>query len=255
MTKLREDISNRWDADADLEPQAYPEEVAPLVSDMNMLLRRNREMISRARRGAADMAHALKTPSAVLRNELLTFQQRGENVAQAQEALSKIDAQITRSLARIRAGNSASGIHARTNVAHAVERMARLFNAMPEFSAKALTTRLNGETAIRMDPHDLEEILGNVLENAFKWARKRVTLELVRTETGAKIEISDDGPGISEENRREALRSGGRLDASTPGTGLGLAISVDLLQAYGGDLDLGVSEELGGLKVTLYLPA
>jgi signal transduction histidine kinase len=106
-----------------------------------------------------------------------------------------------------------------------------------------------------MDTQDIEEILGNLLDNALKWSTKTVRMTAARGREGIIISIEDDGPGIPEQSHREALRSGGRLDTSKTGTGLGLAIAIDLLKAYGADLALDKSRELGGLAARVFLPA
>ena len=105
-----------------------------------------------------------------------------------------------------------------------------------------------------MDMQDLEEVLGNVLENAFQWSRRTVRLACGNSGSETWIAVEDDGPGIPDQDRREALRSGGRLDTSAPGTGLGLAIATDLVQAYGGAIALRGSEDLGGLSVRISIP-
>ena len=107
----------------------------------------------------------------------------------------------------------------------------------------------------KMDAQDIEEVLGNLLDNALKWCANKVRISARKTAEGVEVLIEDDGPGIPEDAQREALRSGGRLDASSPGTGLGLAIAVDLLRAYGANLLLGRSEDLGGLEATVTIPA
>ena len=253
LRKLREDVAHRWDLETNIDPATYPEEVAPLVSDINTLLERNREIVARGRRQAADMAHALKTPSAILRNELETLRQSKADVSQAQDALNRIDAQVNRSLARIRAANSDESPRKQTDLRHSLERLARLFRAMPEHLKKQMKLSIGPDIAVPMDAQDLEEVLGNILENAFYWSKRRVVVTGRKADEFVEVLIEDDGPGIPESDRREALRSGGRLDTSVPGTGLGLAIAGDLLQAYGGAMALRRSEQLGGLCVEIRL--
>ncbi len=252
LRKLREDVAHRWDLETSIDPGNYPEEVAPLVEDINTLLARNREIVERGRRQAADMAHALKTPSAILRNELESLNLKAVDVSQAQEALNRIDAQLQRSLARIRAANSGASMQQRqTNLARSVDRLAKLFRSMSDFGSKQLDVSVPRDLTVPIDAQDLEEVLGNILENAARWSRSRVSVTSRGNGDVVELLIEDDGPGIPEPDRREALRSGGRLDMSVPGTGLGLAIADDLLQAYGGAMTLQTSETLGGLKVTI----
>ncbi|CUH49222.1 sensor histidine kinase [Ruegeria atlantica] len=254
LRKLRRDVAYRWDADDDLKPKDYPEEVAPLVNDLNQLLRRNRDIVSGSRRQAADLAHALKTPATILRNELQAMSQSGVDTNIADEALDRIDAQLGRSLARIRALNTAELTHSRTDISHSVERLARLFSTIAEREGKKLDVKSDPELWVRMDTQDIEEVLGNLLDNAVKWCRGQVRLIAKRREYCVEICIEDDGPGIPEDAIHEALRSGGRLDTSVRGSGLGLAIAVDLLNAYGAHFDLGKSVSLGGLSGRVVIP-
>ncbi|MGB3179593.1 MAG: HAMP domain-containing sensor histidine kinase [Albidovulum sp.] len=254
LNKLREDVAHRWDDAEALVPSDYPSEVAPLVVDINTLLERNRDIVERGRRQAADLAHALKTPSAILRNELNALEAANMDVGEAKMALERVDAQLLRSLARIRAANIGVSVGSQISLSNSVERMARLFRSMPDTQSKTLLIETDASVQVSMDTQDLEEILGNILENAFQWSKECVRISAGSTETGTWITIDDDGPGIPEDDRREALRSGGRLDTSSPGTGLGLAIANDLVHAYGGRISLEHSNELGGLSVKIVIP-
>jgi signal transduction histidine kinase len=248
LRKLRTDVAHRWDTDEDLKPEDYPEEVSPLVDDLNQLLRRNRDIVSGSRRQAADLAHALKTPTAILRNELSGLSEAGAPTETAYEALDRIDAQLGRSLARLRAINTADLTHSRTDLVNSIDRLSRLFSKMTERENKSLEVSRDPEMWVRMDTQDIEEVLGNLMDNAVKWCRNRVRVTAKRQAGYIEIRVEDDGLGIPEDARREALRSGGRLDSSVVGSGLGLAIAVDLLNAYGAKLELSRSDELGGLQ-------
>jgi signal transduction histidine kinase len=255
LARLREDVAHRWDAGEALDPASYPDEVAPLVADINLLIARNRKVIDGARRQAADLAHALKTPSAVLRNELARLKaRRGATLATAEEALDRIDAQIARSLVRIRAGDAAAVTY-RTDLAASVERLGRLFRRAPGAAGLDLAVEIDAGLTVPVDRQDLEEVLGNLLENAMKWRRDRVRLAAWRDEADVVIVVEDDGPGIPEDRRAEALRPGGRLDTAAPGSGLGLAIAGDLVAAYDGRIALATAPGLGGLSVRITLPA
>lgn len=254
LAKLREDVAHRWDAGEALDPASYPAEVAPLVADINTLIDRNRKVIDAARRQAADLAHALKTPTAILRNELERRARPKDDLAEAREALARIDGQIARSLARIRAGNAAAAGY-RTELAVSAERLARLFRRSPGAEDLDLRIAVPADLTVAMDRQDLEEVLGNLIDNAMKWRRKTVRLSAARTGQDVAIRVEDDGPGVPEERHAEALRPGGRLDTSSAGTGLGLAIVQDLVTAYGGTVALETSPDLGGLRVSVVLPA
>lgn len=254
LEKLRKDVAHRWERDEILARADYPEEVAPLVDDINTLLQRNRDIVGRSRRQAADLAHALKTPSAILRNELSQLSDEGSAMERAYDALDRLDAQLARSLARIRMSNTGDSSFSRTDLSSTVARFGRLFGKMAERDGKQITVACDPDLIIRVDPQDLEEVLGNVLDNALKWCRTFVSLSARRLPDGIVLVIEDDGPGIRAEDRKAALLSGQRLDTSKPGTGLGLSIASDLVKAYGGSLDLGEGRQLGGLSVRIVLP-
>jgi signal transduction histidine kinase len=254
LDRLRRDVAQRWEGDEALSEMDYPEEVAPLVSDINTLLTRNREIVSRSRRQAADLAHALKTPSAILRNELVTLAEGGQDMGKALDALDRVDAQLARSMARLRTANTADTAQARTDLSHSVDRFARLFGMMAEREGKAFSVSCDQELSVRMDAQDIEEVLGNLLDNALKWCRSRLSLTARRKTGGIEVVIEDDGPGIPATDRAAALSSGARLDTSKPGSGLGLAIANDLLLAYGATMELEDSPRLGGLAVRIALP-
>lgn len=253
LRKLRVDVAHRWDKGDDLKPEDYPEEVSPLVEDLNQLLHRNREIVSGSRRQAADLAHALKTPTAILRNELANLSNLGADTEPADDALNRIDAQLKRSLARMRASNTAELTQSRTDLSNSIARLSRLFSVMAEREGKSLKIDCEADLHVRMDTQDIEEVIGNILDNAVKWARTSAYIAARSTEDGIEIRIDDDGPGIPEDAREVVLRSGGRLDTSVSGTGLGLAISVDLLNSYGCKLKLDTSESLGGLACRILI--
>lgn len=254
LERLRQDILRRWENSETLLPRDYPSEVAPLVEDINALISRNREIIERSRRQGADLAHALKTPSAVLRNELEGAGLSGPGLVRARDALDRIDAQVKRSLARIRAGNVGSAFQAPTQIFAVFKRLGRLFQGVPGNERFEFQLKVDPTMTVAVDRQDLEEIVGNLLDNAYKWAERRVTARAEQMDAEVIIHIEDDGPGIPEDLRAAALRSGERLDTSRPGSGLGLAIVCDLVDAYGGRVLLEKSEALGGLRVSLFLP-
>jgi len=253
LRKLGDDVRHRWDSESMLVPDHYPSEVVPLVEDINELMVRNRDILDRGRRQAADLAHALKTPSAAMRNQIVEFSRKVGGTEELQEALDRIDAQITRSLARMRASNAENTLHARTDVDHAVQRIERLFRSLPRAEQVSFDVS-SMSSMVAIDPQDLEEMLGNVLENAFKWCCDSVWLHVEGSAQTVEITVEDDGPGINESHRRTVLEEGARLDTSVPGTGLGLSIVSDLAKAYGGVLDLRDSDCLGGLSCIIRLP-
>lgn len=255
LNKLREDVSSRWENEDGLDVTSYPVEVAPLVSDINTLMDRNRDIMRRSRRQAADLAHAIKTPSAIIRNELVTLQSNGLEVQDSIDALDRLDAQLMRSFARMRADGTEGAVGVFTDLDTALGRMQRAFTALARNDGKAFSADFDCGMRVRMDQSDFEEVMGNLLDNALKWANGSVRLTAASSDIGQiMITISDDGPGIPKEEMARATLSGERLDVSKPGTGLGLAIASDLIHAYGGKILLAKDQTLGGLAVHIRLP-
>ncbi|PJI84640.1 signal transduction histidine kinase [Yoonia maricola] len=255
LNKLRHEVTGRWEKDDRLEVQSYPIEVAPLVNDINTLMERNRDIMRRSRRQAADLAHAIKTPSAIMRNELDNLMTQGADVQDAVDALDRLDAQLKRSFARMRADGTDASTGVVTELDTALGRMERAFNALARNESKTFSASFTAGLRVRMDQSDFEEVLGNLLDNALKWAASEVRLHAEECAAGQiMITIADDGPGIAQEEIAKATESGQRLDTSKPGTGLGLAIAHDLIHAYGGDIQLAKDDALGGLKVQMRLP-
>lgn len=229
-----------------------PTEIAPLAQELNALLDHHGSLIDRARGQAGDLAHALKTPLAVLRNEL-----ESDDVLDRKLALEQIEVMrdvVQHHLARAQAIGGARLLGVRADAAHAIEALAR---TLPRMSDRDIEVEV--QLAVKPlwfagEAQDLSELLGNLLDNACKWASAKVLIAAERSKDRLKVEIGDDGPGIAAEQRAVALQRGGRLDEHKPGSGLGLTIATDLANLYGGTLTLGQSP-LGGLKVELDLPA
>jgi signal transduction histidine kinase len=254
LERLSAEIENRWVTGARLAPDAYPAEIAPLVNDVNTLVDRNQDIVARARRQAADLAHALKTPSAALRNELDAVAGSGASLDGAIEALDRIDAQLKRTLTRMRAEYASSDVNSEVPVAASLRRLERLFRASAGREAVTLEWTAPEDLTVPLNPQDFEEALGNLMDNAYKWTRTRIVIAARVEGDRAVIEIEDDGPGVSPGEVEAILQPAYRIDTSQSGSGLGLAISNDLVRAYGGELEVGRSETLGGLLVRMRLP-
>jgi signal transduction histidine kinase len=229
-----------------------PTEIAPLAHELNALLDHHGSLIDRARGQAGDLAHALKTPLAVLRNEM-----ENETTPDRKLALEQIEAMtdaVQHHLARAQAVGGARLLGVRADAAHAIEALARTLPRMSERDIEVEVALAGKPLWFAGEAQDLSELLGNVLDNACKWAAGKVRIAARRANDRLKVEIGDDGPGIAADQRAKALQRGGRLDERKPGSGLGLTIALDLATLYGGSLTLGQST-LGGLKVELDLPA
>jgi signal transduction histidine kinase len=209
--------------------------------------------VERAREEAGNLAHALKTPLAVLGNAA-----EGEDGALGDAVRRQIESMrrhVDHHLARARAAGStgaAAGVVPLDEVLAGLEATLAMLHQERKV---ALSVRLNGAPAFRGERHDLEEMLGNLMDNACKWASAKVTVRAGAAGEGRlSVTVDDDGPGLSEPERAAALARGRRLDESAPGDGLGLAIVDDLVALYGGALTLATSP-LGGLSARLELPA
>ncbi|MEL6640450.1 MAG: HAMP domain-containing sensor histidine kinase [Pseudomonadota bacterium] len=254
IEKLRHDVADRWNSEGLLPADTYPIEVKPLVDDINELMTRNRDIVNRSRRQAADLAHALKTPAAILRNELEQMHQSGVAAGGSLDALNRLDAQLQRSLARMRATQSASSDNRSVDLTKTLDRMTRAFTALARNADRTLSAKVQSGLMLKVDRNDLDEICGNLLDNAIKWSTSAITLTAVRETSSIRIAIEDDGPGVPEDQRERVLDGGFRLDQSKPGTGLGLSIANDLVAAYGGTLQVTESERLGGALIEVRFP-
>ena len=235
---------------------AFPREVEPLVNDLNKLLDHNAQVIERARTHAGNLAHALKTPLAVLGNEADGMD--GSSAAMLREQVQTMNDRVTRHLARARAagGSGVPGLKAdvgeiTSGLKRTLQRIHQRKNNGQGVSISLVNVR--GQNAVG-DHQDIEEMLGNLMDNACKWATSRVRVTAERDDRDVMLHIDDDGPGIPEAQRDDVLQRGKRLDEATPGSGLGLNIVHELAELYHGSLSLGASD-LGGLRVSLRLPA
>ena len=230
----------------------WPEEVQPLVHDFDAVLQHNEAVLERARTQAGNLAHALKTPISVLANAAhRPVSSLGETVRTETAAMRR---QIDHHLARARAAATAERPGAHADAIAIARRLARTLGKLYADRHVELTIDADAAPLFRGDSDDLAEILGNVMENACKWARTRAEVHLASAADGLEIVVDDDGPGLPEGSGEEAFRRGRRLDESVAGSGLGLAIVRDLVELYGGRIALARSP-LGGLRVALALPA
>jgi len=239
----------------------FPTEVQPLVNEFNGVLDRNAEVVARARTHAGNLAHALKTPLSVL--DQATAQgapASGTELARlVQEQLGMARRHVDWHLAQARMAAAQRLPGQRTAVIPVVQGLVRVMQRVHAARALEMSLDATGDSLFFAgEEQDLHEILGNLLDNACKWAHSRVG---VRVSFGAEgslgqiaIEIEDDGPGIGAEHLKSVIARGERLDESTPGTGLGLAIVQDLVGLYGGHLQLRPLQA-GGLVAALSLPA
>lgn len=234
----------------------FPTEVRPLVEEFNQVLAQNAEVVERARTQAGNLAHALKTPLTILANSAQSAGAKETELARtvlAQVAAART--QVDYQLARARAAASGKLPWMQTRLAPLVAGLVRTMGCLYIERHLALhSSEIPGHWAFRGEEQDLQEMLGNLLDNACKWARVEVRLEVELEGDWLLLVVEDDGPGLDEGTREQVIRRGVRADEQRPGSGLGLAIVDDLAELYGGELRLEVAG-LGGLRAVLRLPA
>ena len=234
----------------------FPTEIAPLADELNLLIVANRDIVERARTQVGNLAHALKTPLSVILNE--AEGESGPMARKVREQAAVMGDQVAFYLERARAATRAGAIGVAADAAPALAAMARTFGKI--YPAVDLLVECPNQLRFLGERQDLDDMLGNLIDNACKWSRGMVEVRAELLPASARDRaffqtvIDDDGPGLPEDQRAEALRRGRRLDETKPGSGLGLSIVADLAAAYGGRLELGLSP-LGGLRATLVLPA
>jgi signal transduction histidine kinase len=257
--RIRESLQAIRAGDSERLEGDFPLELAPLADEMNALIEANGETMKRARTHVGNLAHALKTPLAVITNEARAADMPFAHRIAEQSGLMReyIDHHLER--ARMAAQRRVIGVV--SDVSPVVERLARAMRKIHESRGIAVDVDLADGLKFRGERQDLEEILGNLMDNACKWCHARVVVTAGLDALGRADErrfmticVDDDGPGLSPERRLQAVERGKRFDETVPGTGLGLSIVTELAVLYGGRFVLADST-LGGLRCELTLPA
>jgi signal transduction histidine kinase len=238
----------------------FPEEIAPLARETNALIDANKEIVERARTHVGNLAHALKTPLSVMVNEAAA---RGGDpfAAKVLEQADIMRDQVARHLERAHLAARLTVVGSVTDVAPVVTALARTMEKIHRNRNVAIEVHCEEQVRFRGERPDLEEMIGNLVDNACKWASSRVAIDIVREHRDpgrasevVRIVVDDDGPGLSPSEREQVAKRGRRLDETKPGSGLGLSIVVELASLYSGGLTLGTAP-LGGLRAELVLPA
>ena len=235
-------------------PEKYPDEIMPLVTDLNGLLEAQEELVARGRTLAGRLAHGMRTPLAVILDEAEQLQAAGHRgpAAVILREIQRVTRQIDYHLARARSAGAARTTSNRAAVSASVEPVVRAMRRIHRERGIAFELIDAPDLTVACDPLDLTEIVSNLIDNAGKWAESKCTVRWEREGTTASILIEDDGKGIAPEQWEQAFAVGQRLDDAQPGSGLGLAIARDLARYNGGDVVLGRSA-LGGLSATIVL--
>jgi signal transduction histidine kinase len=245
LAKIRDGKAQRLEGD-------FPAEIAPLASELNSLIAHSAEVVGRARTHVSNLAHYLKTPLTVISSEAAA--QPGPLADSVMRQVGAMRRQVDHYLARARAAGSVDVIGNRTNVHAVLDDLARVLTRIHADCGISISVECNALLFFRGERQDLEEMAGNLIDNACKWAHSCVRVRARPLGNLFEIGIEDDGAGLSPEERQLVGERGERLDESVPGSGLGLAIVRDIAKLYGGSFDLCDSVELGGLRAVLQLP-
>lgn len=255
LKRIRKTLNDIREGQADYVPTNLLSEITPLAQAMNIFIKSNRSIIERYRMQVGNLAHSLKTPLSVIMNE--ADKMHGEGAALLREQAEMMRSQINHHLRRARIVVQRDNIMCHTSVRGVFERLIRVMGKLNPDKQIQFTMDVD-DIIFPGAREDLEEIIGNLVENAFQWACLKIVIcccskKSVEETALFGIIIEDDGPGLTAEQVHEAFKRGWRLDESKPGTGLGLAIVSDMVNEYGGNLFVSRSE-LGGLCIEILLP-
>ncbi len=236
-----------------------PAEIAPLQGELNALLEANLSVVERARTHVGNLAHALKTPLSVIINEATAH--NGELSEKVTQQATIMRSQISHYLDRARIAAQIRSINVMTDVGAELEALSRALGKIHGERGITITLRCEGTVKFAGEKQDFDEMAGNLMDNACKWAKSTIAVEVFVAEAKTSqhektftVTIDDDGPGLPEEFRQSAVRRGRRLDENVPGSGLGLSIVADLSHLYHGSLHLEEAPTRG-LRARLVLPA
>lgn len=256
---LQRDIAAVRRGDADRLEGDYPAEIQPVTDELNALVDHNREVVERARRHVGNLAHALKTPIAVLKNAAASGSEDGVLKQSIEEMEGFVERQLRRARVAARAEASAgSTIAYRTPVLQNLEDLVFMMEQKYDATkAMDISIEAEGDVTFRGEREDLLEMAANLIDNACKYGASQVVVRLLPPFDSKglfEIVVEDDGPGLSDEEIAKAMQRGARLDEAAPGQGLGLSILQETVELYAGEL-IFERGQLGGLKARLRLPA
>lgn len=231
-------------------PDGQPREVQPLADELNALLVQNAANLERARRHVSNLAHGLKTPLATL---ALALPKGSRSDSDLHDLVMLMERRIRHHLGRARSAATGGPVRTRTAIASRARDLVLVLTKVNAEKPITFIDELPSELVVACEPQDVDEMLGNILENAFRWCRTKVAMKASLQGRDVILTIEDDGPGLSPEQMSKAMQAGQRLDESSPGFGFGLSITRELAELYSGSLSLDRSA-LGGLLVSLRLP-
>ena len=257
LRKLRTALGTIRRGEADRIDGEYPRDIAPLAGEINLLIETNREILERARTQVGNLAHALKTPLSIIVNEAGSSDAPPELSEKIREQAAVMRDQVNYHLDRARAAALAGTLGTSTDVEPALAGLVRTFGKIYRDKDIAYEVHVPPGLRFRGEKQDFEEMIGNLVDNASKWATGRVSISAAPTNDHdyphLLVAVEDDGPGLPEEDRAAVLKRGRRLDETKPGSGLGLSIVADLAALYRGRFRLEAAA-LGGLRAVIEVP-
>jgi len=249
LKRLADEVTDIGNGKLDRLQASYPQELNPLAINLNALLESEQRQRERYKNSLSDLAHSLKTPLSVMRSVLDSEQAPKDAINEQIERMSNIVShQLKRAASEVR-----PVFQQHRKLRPAVERITTALTKVYSTKGIQLTVDIDADIACAVDEDDLMELLGNLLENAFKYGRQKVRVSARRQDTFVELRIADDGPGVAPSLQQAILERGARADTSEKGQGIGLAIAVDILSSYNGSLSIEVAIE-GGAEFIIHLP-
>ncbi|MET0219327.1 MAG: HAMP domain-containing sensor histidine kinase [Tardiphaga sp.] len=251
LERLRRALADVRAGRSERVPERQPREIQPLVQELNGLLAQNAANLERARRHVANLAHGLKTPLATL--SIAASDGAAHNPTILQPLIMQMERRIRHHLGRARAAALGGPVRAQTKAAQRLQDLGDALARIHHDKTITFAMEVAANLVVACEQQDFDEMAGNLLDNAFKWARSRVTIRATCGDAMVAFAVEDDGAGLAPAQREQVLRPGERLDEGAPGFGFGLPIASELAELYGGDIALEAAS-LGGLRVVLRLP-
>jgi signal transduction histidine kinase len=251
LERLRREVAEIRAGLRDRIPEAQPSEIKPLATELNALLGQNAQNLERARRHVSNLAHGLKTPLATL---AIAVKKQAPGSDGLHDLVALMDRRIRHHLGRARSAAIGGPVRTRTVVAPRIKDIALVLGKVNIDRGVRFVGDVSAEIAVACEQQDVDEMLGNLMENAFVWCRGKVAVRARQEGRETVLVVEDDGPGLSPDQASQAMQAGRRLDETSPGFGFGLSITRELAELYAGSLNLDRSL-LGGLRATIRLPS
>jgi signal transduction histidine kinase len=250
LNRLQRELKSLETGDKQSIEGHFPKEVSPLVSDLNALIFHYQDLLNRARNQSGNLSHSIKTPLSVLKNQVGELPERQR--APLMQSISQLQHHIDYHLSRAKTAGSMNILSAKSRPSERIDAISKAFDKVYAHREVLLVNELDSSLEVAVEKSDLDEILGNLVENAYKWADSLVRVYSAQSGNRITIYVDDNGPGIEQSQIANITKRGYRIDEQTPGSGLGLNIASEMAHSYRGSLNFSQSS-MGGLSVALVL--